>query len=62
MKGAVAYCDMAGEADITYANRAADMKKRLNEAIAQQATNAKLQAEYNEYMRKKKAEEDFWNQ
>lgn len=62
LKGAVAYCDMAGEADITYANRAADMKKRLNEAIAQQATNAKLQAEYNEYMRKKKAEEDFWNQ
>ncbi|MBR5576923.1 MAG: tetratricopeptide repeat protein, partial [Bacteroidaceae bacterium] len=62
LKGAVAYCDLAGEADITYANRAADMKKRLNEAIAQQATNAKLQAEYNEYMRKKKAEEDFWNQ
>jgi hypothetical protein len=38
------------------------MKKRLNEAIAQQATNARMQAEYNEYMRKKKAEEDFWNQ
>ena len=62
LKGAVGYCDLAGEADITYANRAADMKKRLNEAIQQQATNAKMQAEYNEYMRKKKAEEDFWNQ
>lgn len=62
LKGAVAYCDKAGQADITYANRAEDMKKRLNEAIAQQATNAKMQAEYNEYMRKKKAEEDFWNQ
>lgn len=62
LKGAVTYCDMAGEADITYANRAADMKKRLNEALAQQATNARMQAEYNEYMRKKKAEEDFWNQ
>ena len=62
LKGAVGYCDMAGQADITYANRAADMKKRLNEAIAQQATNARMQAEYNEYMRKKKAEEDFWNQ
>ncbi|MBQ5643304.1 MAG: hypothetical protein IIV13_06055 [Bacteroidaceae bacterium] len=62
LKGAVAYCDMAAEADITYANRATDMKKRLNEAIAQQATNARLQAEYNEYMRKKKAEEAFWNQ
>jgi hypothetical protein len=62
LKGAVGYCDMAGQADITYANRAEDMKKRLNEAIAQQATNARMQAEYNEYMRKKKAEEDFWNQ
>lgn len=62
LKGAVGYCDLAGQADITYANRAEDMKKRLNEAIAQQATNAKMQAEYNEYMRKKKAEEDFWNQ
>lgn len=62
LKGAVSYCDMAGQADITYANRAEDMKKRLNEAMAQQATNARMQAEYNEYMRKKKAEEDFWNQ
>ena len=62
LKGAVSYCDMAGQADITYANRAEDMKKRLNEAIAQQATNARMQAEYNEYMRKKKEEEDFWNQ
>lgn len=62
LKGAVGYCNMAGEADITYTNRAAEMTKRLNEAIAQQATNARMQAEYNEYMRKKKAEEDFWNQ
>ena len=62
LKGAVSYCDMAGQADITYANRANDMKKRLNEAIAQQATNAKMQAEYEEYMRKKRAEEAFWNQ
>lgn len=61
-KGAISYCDMAGQADITYANRAEDMKKRLNDALAQQATNAKMQAEYNEYMRKKKAEEAFWNQ
>lgn len=62
LKGAIAYCDKAGEADITYANRAMDMKKRLNEALAQQATNAKMRAEYEEYMRKKKAEEAFWNQ
>ena len=62
LKGAVGYCNMAGEADITYTNRAAEMTKRLNDAIAQQATNARMQAEYNEYMRKKKAEEDFWNQ
>ncbi len=62
LKGAINYCDMAGKADITYANRAADMTTRLKEAIAQQASNAKMQAEYEEYMRKKKAEEAFWNQ
>ena len=62
LKGAIDYCDKAGEADITYANRAADMKKRLNDALAQQASNAKMRAEYEEYMRKKKAEEAFWNQ
>lgn len=62
LKGAINYCDMAGKADITYANRAADITQRLREAIAQQASNAKMQAEYEEYMRKKKAEEAFWNQ
>lgn len=62
LKTAISYCQMAGEADITYSNRAEEMQKRLNEALAQQATNAKMQAEYNEYMRKKKAEEAFWNQ
>lgn len=62
LKGAINYCDLAGKADITYANRANDMTQRLKEAIAQQASNAKMQAEYEEYMRKKKAEEAFWNQ
>ncbi len=62
LQGAIKYCDMAGAADITYSNRAADMTKRLKDAIAQQASNAKMRAEYEEYMRKKKAEEAFWNQ
>ena len=31
------------------------------EIQAAQAQNAKAQAEYQEYLRKKKAEEDFWN-
>ncbi len=62
LQGAVSYYSKAAEADITYSNRAADMIKRLKEAIAQQATNAKMKAEYEEYMRKKKAEEAFWNQ
>lgn len=62
LKGAINYCDLAGKSDITYANRATDMIQRLKEAVAQQASNAKMQAEYEEYMRKKKAEEAFWNQ
>ncbi len=60
--GAIGYCKQAADADITYVNRAEDMTKRLREAIAQQASNAKMKAEYEEYMRKKKAEEAFWNQ
>ncbi len=62
LQGAIDYCNKAGNADITYSNRAADITKRLRDALAQQATNAKMKAEYDEYMRKKKAEEAFWNQ
>lgn len=57
---AVEYCDKAIAADITVAPSAERLKTQLKSVIAQQAANAKAQAEYQEYLRKKKAEEDFW--
>ena len=60
LKGALAYCEKAAAADITVANRANQLKEALSKAIEQQANNAKANAEYQEYLRKKKAEEDFW--
>ena len=57
---AVTYCDKAAESDITVAPAAERLKANLKQAIAANAANAKAQAEYQEYLRKKKAEEDFW--
>lgn len=59
--GAIAACDKAAEADITVAPSAQRLKEQLQQVKAQQAANAKAQAAYQEYLRKKKAEEDFWN-
>ena len=52
----------AASADITIAPQANRLKSQIQEIMSAQAQNAKLQAEYQEYLRKKKAEEDFWNQ
>ena len=57
---AVTYCDKAAESDITVAPAPERLKANLKQAIAANAANAKAQAEYQEYLRKKKAEEDFW--
>lgn len=37
-------------------------KEAIIKVLKEQRNNRKLQQEYEEYMRKKKAEEDFWNQ
>lgn len=60
LKGAIAYCDKAASADITYKDRANKLKSQINTAMQAQANNAKLQAKYQEYLRKKAAEEAFW--
>ncbi len=62
MKGAMDICAKAASADITIAPQANRLKSQIQEIMSAQAQNAKLQAEYQEYLRKKKAEEDFWNQ
>lgn len=65
--GALAYCDKAAAADITIAPRAKDLKNRIATAQAQieaankaAAANSAANAAYQEYLRKKAAEEAFW--
>ena len=65
--GALAYCDKAAAADITIAPRAKDLKGRIANAQAQlaaaskaAAANSAANAAYQEYLRKKAAEEAFW--
>lgn len=57
---AVAYCDKASEADITVSGPATRLKESIKKAQANQAANARAKAAYDEYMAKRKAEEDFW--
>ena len=57
---AVAYCTKAAEADITVSGTANRLKESIQKAQANQAAAAKAKAAYDEFMAKKKAEEDFW--
>ena len=59
-QGAIAYCDKAASADITVKDRAITLKKNLQNALAAQKANAAQNAQYQEYLRKKAAEEAFW--
>lgn len=75
MKESLSYFQKAGELDMkarvinhrpvdveSRYGKAIELQKKLKIALAQRRANAKQQAEYEEYMRKKKAEEAFWNQ
>jgi tetratricopeptide (TPR) repeat protein len=57
---AISYCDKAAEADITVSGPATRLKDSIKKAQANQAANARAKAAYDEYMAKRKAEEDFW--
>ena len=64
---AIAYCDKAAAADITIAPRARDLRGRIVKAQEQLAAankaadaNRAANAAYQEYLRKKAAEEAFW--
>lgn len=58
---AISYCDKACEADITVCGAATRLKENIQKAQANKAANDKAQKEYNDYLKRKKAEEDFWN-
>ena len=57
---AVAYCDKASQADITVSGSAARLKENIQKAQANQAANDKARKAYDEFIKKQKAEEDFW--
>ena len=57
---AVAYCDKASQADITVSGSAARLKENIQKAQANQAANDKARKAYDEFIKKQKAEEEFW--
>lgn len=58
---ALKYCDKASEADITVSGSASRLKEQIRKAQANQEANDKAQKEYNDFLKRKKAEEDFWS-
>jgi hypothetical protein len=59
-KEAVEFCTKAAAADITVSGTANRLKEEIQKVQASQAANDKARREYEEYMARKKAEEDFW--
>jgi tetratricopeptide (TPR) repeat protein len=58
---AIEYCAKAAEADITVSGPAERLKANIEKVQANQAANEKARRAYEEFVRKQKAEEDFWS-
>ena len=58
---AISYCGKASDADITVSGSANRLKENIQRVQANQAANAAARKAYDDYMKKKKAEEDFWS-
>ncbi len=58
---AIEYCDKACEADISLCGEAGRRKANIQRVQATQQANDKYRKEYDDFMKRKKAEEDFWN-
>ena len=59
-KEAGAYCTKAADADITVSGTANRLKENIQRVQANQAANEKARKEYEEYVARQKAEEEFW--
>ena len=57
---AIAYCGKASAADITVSGSADRLKANIQKAQASQAENAKARKAYDDFIKRQKAEEDFW--
>ena len=58
---AIEYCTKAAEADIAVTGAADRLKANIQKAQANQAANDKARKAYEEFMARKKAEEEFWS-
>lgn len=58
---ALEYCTKASEADITLSRAADVLKANIQKVQVNQAANDKAQKAYNDYIARKKAEEEFWS-
>ena len=56
----IAYCGKASAADITVSGSANRLKESIQRAQASQAENAKARKAYDDFLKRQKAEEDFW--
>ena len=54
------YCDKASETDITVSGSANRLKESIQKAQASQAANAAARKAYDDFLKRQKAEEDFW--
>ena len=57
---AIAYCSKAADADITVSGSANRLKENIQRVQANQAENAKARKAYDDFIKRQKAEEDFW--
>ena len=57
---AISYCDKASEADITVSGSATRLKEGIQKAQANKAANDKARKEYDDFIKRQKAEEEFW--
>ena len=57
---AVDYCGKAASSDITVSGSANRLKESIQKAQASQAENAKARKAYDDFIKRQKAEEDFW--
>lgn len=58
---AISYCDKASESDITVSGAATRLKDSIKKAQASQIANDKARKEYDDYIKRQKAEEEFWS-
>ncbi|MCR4922299.1 MAG: tetratricopeptide repeat protein [Bacteroidaceae bacterium] len=59
-KDAIEYCTKAADSDITVSGTANRLKENIQRVQANQAANDKARREYEEYIARQKAEEEFW--